>query len=330
MPEGTGASATGGAGAGSATGAAQPQGGAPGGAQPGSQQGAPAPIGTGQPGSLPATGQSQAAEGKWFAGITDPGLRGWAENSTYDSPESQMKAHMELEKLLGKRKDLITWPKDEKDTEGWKTLRTKLGVPEKPEDYGLTLKDAAIKGRLEKFFHEKHVPKSTGGELIALLAQEESTARANKVAAVERQVDADDRALQVEWGDKYAGKIEAAKRAVTAMGLTPEQEESIQEALGGPRAYAERMAAWGEMLSEDNFHGGTPNASGGAGGVNPHMSPEAAQHKIGEMFAPKSDAARSLFDKSHPDHAKNREIYTKLQGIAHPGIYYGAPDGTGR
>ena len=101
-----------------------------------------------------------AAEPSWintdgtFGDLTKApeGVSDFITKKGFKDYSAQMKSHQELESMMGQQDQMIKIP-EAGDVAGFRTMATKLGCPEKPEDYQFEIKegDPMDKGLLDLF-----------------------------------------------------------------------------------------------------------------------------------------------------------------------------------
>ncbi|HQQ71498.1 MAG TPA: hypothetical protein PLL92_14465, partial [Alicycliphilus sp.] len=71
----------------------------------------------------------------WFSSFQDAGVKSWAESKGFKDPETAVASAWNLEKLIGADRNgrTVVLPKYDKDVEGIKAFRAKLGVPDSPD-----------------------------------------------------------------------------------------------------------------------------------------------------------------------------------------------------
>jgi len=180
-----------------------------------------------------------------------------------------------LEKLLGAEKAgrTIVRPKDDADAEGVKAYRLGIGVPDSPEGYGTpdSLKDDKVYAAALKHAHKHGVPKR---EFLAFaedfLAEQRA---AMKTQADQNAADLAGQvaALKTEWGAKYDGNVELAKRAMKAFAtgakLDEETVASLDEAVSKSPGVQRLFAFIAQGLGEDRFSDSDSSSSKASGKV---------------------------------------------------------------
>ena len=104
--------------------------------------------------------QADAGDKPYYETFADAQLRANPSVQTFKTVEELAKGFVNLEKRFGidpnRRIDL---PADPEDKDGMRAVYTKLGLPEKPEGYGMVLADGASeddKAMLSKFTAKAH------------------------------------------------------------------------------------------------------------------------------------------------------------------------------
>lgn len=173
---------------------------------------------------------------EWFS----PEQKDYVGNKGWKAPAEAIGAYQNLETLLGAEKAgrTVVLPKDDKDADGIKAFRAKLGVPEKAEDYQLPVPQGAD-GNFAKtaagWMHELGVPlkqaqaltEKWNGFFAKVLADKAASDEATSKAAV-----AD---LQKEWGAKFEENGEMGRRFAKELGVSADELNAIESALGTAR-----------------------------------------------------------------------------------------------
>jgi len=214
--------------------------------------------------------EGAGTQGQWYETFQDPAIKEWTATKGWKSPESAVQSAWHLEKLMGADKAGrgVIWPKDENDADGWKAIYSKLGRPETPDGYELKLEegqdDSCLKAMLPKL-HAAGIPKKHAHELVSahneFLKQAQEAQENQWAEESTKQFDV----LQKEWGQNFERNSEMARRAIRMAGITPEQAEKIERAIGIDTA-AKIFAMYGENYMEHaspgNFNtGGDTSAS---------------------------------------------------------------------
>jgi hypothetical protein len=254
-----------------------------GGGSPAPSHAAPAPSPAPSPSPTPAPSAAwygsdankAVVEAKQFKGVDD--VFTWATNA---------------EKLIGAERAgrTVVLPKDDKDAEGIKAFRAKLGVPESADKYELPVpegQDGGFAKLASNWFHEAGVPKSAA-QVIAKqwndhIANYLKEAEATEQAESGKQLDS----LKGEWGDKFDTNSEHARRFMKASGWD-DAKIARYEATFGTADMLKTFQALGAKMGEAGFVSGDGQGSGG-------VSPQQAKEKLNEARLQRIDG--KLTDK---------------------------------
>jgi hypothetical protein len=230
-PEGDGGAGAGSGGQGGAPAGSGAPAGAPSGSGEAPKGGGQAPGGGGEGGKGSEQGGQGGGggqadpkggpQGSWRDGIEDPELRKFAE--TFDTPATALKSHRELRQKLSKA---LFVPDDKSSEEDQAKFRKAIGVPDKPEDYGVRADDkadASVKERVGRFAEEMHkvgAPKAAVEAAYKFLSDEVAAvaARDHERRAQEREVA--EKALIRDYGtaDEYKRNANVANRLLSKYG----------------------------------------------------------------------------------------------------------------
>jgi hypothetical protein len=133
----------------------------------------------------------------------------------------------------------------------------KLGYPDKPENYAVAKEQSA-----ESFIAAAHAARLTDGQATALW-QSVSEGTARQIAAIRQaqqaELEATDKALQKQYGDKYPYALEMFNRGI---GNSELKALIINAGLAGKPEIVKAFIALGEASQES----GSPMSDGGSGG----------------------------------------------------------------
>jgi hypothetical protein len=264
--------------------------------------------------SAPATPSTSNAP-EWTAGFKEE-IKGYALKKEFKDPESVVQSYRDLEKLIGVKERLLTLPEKADDKEAWNQIYTKLGRPEKPEEYNLPLNEKAkeygtedndkkFKAFAEAAFHELGLTTKQGRELAEkwgnFAGAEIEAMRAQKIEAAK----ADEASLAKEWGLAYTQNIEQAKAAAKQFGLEGKEIDGLQASLGysGTMKLMHRLF---EKIGEDSFL----SSGGGRFGIN---SPDQARARISDLMKD-TDFQKKLMNKN----VEAKDQWNRLHKEAYP------------
>lgn len=271
-----------------------------------STSGTPSTTTTGQPG-LPAN----PAPAGWWDTVKDGEVKTWLANKKYPDAESALKAHWGLERLMGADKAgrTVMLPKDENDTEGWKTLTSKLGVPESPDGYKLPMPEGSDDGFAKtaaKWFHEAGVPPRQASKIAEAwnnwVGEQVKAGETADRAESDKQMTA----LAQEWGKDFDAKKELAQRGYASFakkfGLDDKAALERAESVLGAANLTKFFTGLGTLDSEAAF-------AGTDGGGTFRMSKADAQKQVDQIIADRSSGKIN-------DFAWRKEYEPKLNELA--------------
>jgi len=205
------------------------------------------------------------------------------------SVDNLAKSYVNAQKMVGSDKIIV--PNKYAEDNEWNDVFTKLGLPEKSDDYDLTFKET---DDFNKEFFGNFKDTAHGAGILPKQAQKlydwysETNTKMiddyNKERQVNEQKAID--GLKSEWGSAYDSKLKAAHAAVNHYGddkLTAFLDET---GLGNNPNLIKAFSRMGESLSEDTFSDGGTKKFG--------VAPDDAQAQINSIMA----------DKKHPYHDK--------------------------
>jgi hypothetical protein len=256
----------------------------------------------GQPGADGGAGGNTQAP--WYGADAGDEIKGFVELKGWNDPKAAITSYQNLEKLLGADKAgrAVVWPKDDGDTDAWNQVYSKLGRPEKPDDYKLPVpegaNDAFAKAIAPKMHELGLSSKQAAGlaEFVNAYEQQQMQAYEAQSKAASEKAIAD---FKAELGNAFGPTVELGKRAAAALGVNEQQFAGLEEVLG-LKGTVELFASIGKKLGEDTFvdGNGNPDAS--------KLSPAAAQVRLQQLLADKDwvakytsgdSAARALKDQ---------------------------------
>lgn len=198
-----------------------------------------------------------------------------------------------IEKLMGHEKAgrTVVLPKDDKDVEGIKSYRTKIGVPEKADGYELPVPkgdDGAFAKQASSWLHEAGVPKAAAQKLAGAWNEYVAKSIADGNTAIKAQMDKQLDGLKTEWAGEFDAKAEAARRFMKAAGWDDARVKMYEETFG-TADMLKTFSALGAKLGGAEFIKGDGNGGGGA-------AAETAKKQIEELRAKR--IANQIDDKT--------------------------------
>lgn len=234
------------------------------------------------------TNTSQAGnqnEGPWYGAIENEELKGMMEAKNWKSPEDMAKSYRSLEQRLGQIKGnpdkLLVLP-EEQNAESLAEIYNKLGRPETADGYELKLPESVTSDDpMLKGFKETAHKLGFSAEQAAGLYDwfNQTTAEAIEQQSqqeAQQQEQAID-SLKREWGAAYNERVEVARRAAQAVGVTAEELEREEKAMG-TGWLMKKYYGIGQNMKEDTLHGAQDG-----GRRFDAMSPEEARYKMQQL-----------------------------------------------
>jgi hypothetical protein len=214
------------------------------------------------------------------------------------------------EQKLGVPADqLLRLPKDDADVEGFRGVMSKLGLPETPDGYGLTVPEGQSDAFLKQatgWFHELGILKRQAAGLAGKWNEYIAGQQTAQAEQVEVRDTKDIEAMMAEMGDEYDKNIEFSRRVRRAAGLSDDEALSVARAIGLKRATM-MFAELGKAMGEHRFHGGDTGSSTFG------MSVEGARARITEL---RKD--QEFVTALTAGNADKKAEWTRLHKIAFP------------
>lgn len=218
----------------------------------------------------------------WLPADADSELVGHAQNAAWPSPVEAVKAHRELQKLLGADRAgrTVTVPTTS-DAPEWGAVFDKLGRPANADGYKLTVEgaDPAFTKGASELFHRVGLSASQAEAIAKWYGETGGAVSQAAQAAEQAALQAEHEALQKDWGtgpDAEARK-ELARRAMGHLGLDAQAVDAIEKVAGFSKVM-KALAKVGDMMREHGAEG-----LGDIGSFS--MTPEGAKAKRGQLMA---------------------------------------------
>jgi hypothetical protein len=275
-------------------------GGSASGGQPGGASGAPG-----------AEGGAAGGAADWTSLFPDE-IRGVIQTKGWKSPADAIVSYVNLEKLMGADKAWrgVVMPKDDAPAEEWAAFYNRLGRPESVDGYKLPVPDGDTGGFAKtaaQWFHEAGLTPKQAETLAAKWNEFSGSTLQSQQAEFEQKAAVDLQDLKKAWGDKFEAQAELARRARREAGLSDQEGQAIERALGLKKA-AEVFAFLGKQFAEAPMKGGDGEPAGRFGGT-----PEDARARIAAL---KNDAGWTA--KYLSGDADARAEFERLHRIAFP------------
>lgn len=273
------------------------------------------------PNPNPAPGSQPAANaGQWFDSF-DADTKTWIGGMGLDKLDpSQALAkvlpmYRGAESKLGVPADkLLRMPKDDNDAEGFMQIMTKLGRPEKPEDYGIQAPEGDAGEFLKTatgWFHELGIPKR---QAAGLATKWNEHVQATQNADMERwnaRHDEEITALKAEWkGEDFDKNMDLARRVMGAMGYNADQLKAIERAVG-PKAMLMGFQKFGSAIGEHRFVG-DGNANFGGGSIDDQIAALRRDPEYGKDSVKGRELNQKIYELTQQD----TRLANPIQGAA--------------
>jgi hypothetical protein len=275
------------------------------GSSTGAAAAAPAAVAPGTAASAPAA-TAAPATGDWISGLQEE-ARGYVQIKGWKKPDEILDSYRNLEKMHGTPPErLIKLPAKDDDAEGWGSVYSKLGRPEKADGYKLDIPaggDESFATWAKETFHEAGLNTKQAEKLAAKWNAYVSGSQTKVTEDYNAKVTADSTALKKEWGAAHDQNINVAKVAAKAFGMDDQTIDKLESALGfsGTMKFFHNL---GSRLGEGTFVTGSNNAPGFKGALTPDQAnAEIAALKADtgfvKRFVANDSEARSRMDQLH-------------------------------
>jgi hypothetical protein len=185
----------------------------------------------------------------------------------------------------------VVLPKDDKDVEGMKAFRTKLGVPESPDKYEIPVPENDSGEFLKVaagWFHELGIPKAAAQGLAGKWNEYWAKAAADIDAQLQAGSAQELDALKMEWGGEFDKKSAFARDFLKASGWSDDKVQQYEKTFG-TGAMLKDFYGWGSKIQEPGFAGDP--SKGGPGPAT--MTKDVAKAKYAEINANRISGAIS-------------------------------------
>ena len=248
----------------------------------------------------------------WRASLPDD-IKAEASLASIKDIPSLAKSYVSAQKMIGAKRIVV--PGEKSPPEEWGEFRKAIGVPDTPDGYKIEGVDAdpALLGAFQQVAHKAGVPASAAAELVKWFDEAGKQAQEADHAAKVKEAE--------EWrgklGSKADERIGAAKSAMAALGLKPEQVDRFDDmlkAMGAEGVLGVDLLA--ELYTKHNIGREADMKGGGAGGMGT-SSPEAARAAI-RAFEASDEYIKAARDQSAPNRADVLAKRDALYRLAYP------------
>jgi hypothetical protein len=271
-------------------------------------------LGSAPAGNPPATPLTPSPAAQDWTATFDDSTRGVIQTKGWKTPADVIGSYTNLEKLLGADKAgrAIVPPKDDAAPEDWQAFYNKLGRPESADGYKLPVPEGDT-GDFAKtasnWFHEAGLNTKQAEAIAGKWNEFQSSLVEQQHEELAQKAEIDIQDLKKTWGDKYEANAELAKRAIREAGLSSEEGQAIERALGVKKA-AEVFATLGKQFAEAPMKGGEGDVGGRFG-----FTPADAKAKISQLQKDTGWTAKYLSGD-----VTARQEFDRLHKIAYPDV----------
>ena len=251
----------------------------------------------------------------------DPSLQNVVEAHQWKTPADLLGSYTNLQKAMGVKSGspnrVVILPGEKDPPEAWNDVYTKLGRPEKPEEYGLPVPDGQPKELAEqvsKWFHELGIPKGAAVKLAerwnAMMVEKTTASQAAKNETVTKEVEA----LKAEWGADYNANIALVDKAAEAFGVDQQILSALKDSLGPAKAMKFFHAIGSKLGVEGKY------IEGQGSGAALSMSPAQAQAEMARLRSDKTFVEMWNSKTDLKARQEARAQMARLQQLAAPGF----------
>ncbi len=225
---------------------------------------------------------------------------------------SLAKSFIHAQRAIGAEKIVI--PGKHANDDDWKTVFTKLGLPEKLEDYDVKLDESASvdKDFVAKFkdtAHKAGILPHQAQKLATWFQEVNKASEAEIGQAKEKKAATELAALKAEWGAAYEQNLGRAGQLLREAGDEETLKYLDDTGLGNDTKLIKFLAKVGEkFLKEDK-------SVEGGGGFKPKYTPKDAIVEANKIM---SDATHPYNKQEHPNHKAAVDEVKELFEMAYP------------
>lgn len=246
--------------------------------------------------------------------LLSPEIRDAGFMKNINDVQTLAKSFANAQKMIGA--DKLPIPGPNATAEDWKTVFSRLGVPEKLEEYNLGLdKDQEAKfspeylADFKKIAHESGMLPSQAKKMTEWMHATNQKLLETHMEERKAEVAKHIQELKTEWGAAYDQKVKEATKAIKEFGGEGALEKFRASGLTTDKDFVKFVAAVGETLREGKIKEGEPL------GGSPNFTPEQARRMINEL---KGTANSPYYNASHPEHEATKNKVRSLYAMAFP------------
>jgi hypothetical protein len=201
-----------------------------------------------------------------------------------DTPEGlseAVKSHLSLESLLGNEK--VPIPKSKDDLAARALFNKAMGIPDKPDGYGLEdpklpdhIKGMTFdKAKFAEIVHKNHLTPDQAKDLWGSYTEMTKQVYENAVKEQQTKMTGIINQMRGEWGDAYQSKLELGQMVINKFSDNQEMNDFITATLASDPRGIKFLAKVGDQFAE--------NKVGDFGYQRHSLTPEEAQKEISQI-----------------------------------------------
>lgn len=230
------------------------------------------------------------------------------------------KSHINLQSMLGR--DKVPLPKEDAPKEEWDAFYSKLGRPEKPEDYGFSKPDGFPDGvaydeagaaEFAQFMHEQGLTKKQGAAIFEKYnawASGKATRFAEEQALQQQEWE---NAIKAEWGAAFDQNVAIAQAGLKAVSPSGKLAGLLRETgMGSDPELVKELYAIGKLTQEDTAIGRASSTNGGYA-----MTPQEAANEKARLMTDK-DFVRKMVSGTPQEQQWAASELARYNAFIHP------------
>jgi hypothetical protein len=189
-------------------------------------------------------------------------FRGVSALQKFNDVNGLAKSYLELERLLGYEK--IPMPKADAKPEEWESVWSRLGKPQKPEEYKFESIPAEEAKKIDPKFlemvkpllHEANLTQKQADVVVSKFIEMDKAMMGDLQKALQAEVEEGWTSLKKDWGNAYESMKESANLALDSTKIEGVWDWAERAGVINDPMFARIMAHFGQGLSEDVLRGG--------------------------------------------------------------------------
>ena len=230
---------------------------------------------------------------------------------TKEGFNDSVKAHLELQKMMGH--DKVPIPKS-KDDPARVLFNKALGIPDKPEGYNLadidvpeTMKGLTFdKKKFAEVVHQHDLTPAAAKGLWEAYTQMSKQSYSDAVKAHQDKLTGVINQMRSEWGDAYQSKVELGQMVINKFSADQESNDYVTSVLSADPRGLKFLAKIGDQFSE--------NKIGDFKYQRHSLTPEEAQRELDTILRDEKHPYRDLKAPAH-DHDRAVDYVNTLHAV---------------